>query len=265
MLRLRLDRLAVSCVSCSPVFAGTLRDSLARHARNPSIPCLTEPRSAPSFRHACDAAPSPARRGRETQNIAVRNAASFTASSSDIGRSATPSVERTTCGSANGECDGNECTSIGTALRPALLFVATFTATFAFRHAPAAATSAFAALHIGLRMPLDRPESSSSAGSPAARSSPAHRAAPSSISVASQRATSFWCLVCTVTSAICRYLSVDRITCTLPELPTIFSIRASPASACSLQLFCDGCLSAGVLHVHPLTSSLRSNEIFADD
>src|SRR5207248_2647652 len=55
------------------------------------------------------------------------------------------------------------------------------------------------------------------------------------ISVSSQRATSFWCLVCTVTSAICRYLSVERITCTLPELPTIFAIRANPASVCSFS------------------------------
>src|SRR5580698_947605 len=36
---------------------------------------------------------------------------------------------------------------------------------------------------------------------------------------------------------MCRYLSVARITCTLPDLPTIFAIRASPASVCSFNFF----------------------------
>src|SRR5271168_1896158 len=118
-------------------------DLLARHARNPSTPAYgTSISSIFPSRLRCNTIACP-RWSRNTKTSRSRNAASFTASSKDIGRIATPSVERTTCGSASGECEGNECTSIGTALRPTLLFVASFTGTFAFR-APFAATSGFA-------------------------------------------------------------------------------------------------------------------------
>src|SRR5258708_8568314 len=170
-----------------------------------------------------------------TKTSPAGTAASYTASSSDIGLRATPSLERTTCGSANGECEGKECTSIGTALRPTLLFATTFTATFGLR-APLIATSGFAPFTSAFGCRLIVPNfflcriACCSIFTSASRSAIV-------ISVSSHRATNCWCLVCTVTSAICRYLSVERITCTLPELPTIFTIRASPASACSFSFF----------------------------
>src|ERR1700735_5749683 len=39
--------------------------------------------------------------------------------------------------------------------------------------------------------------------------------------------------------------------------------RSNPFLRLQLQFFRDGCLSAGVLHVHKLTSSLQSNVILA--
>src|ERR1700729_3991513 len=56
---------------------------------------------------------------------------------------------------------------------------------------------------------------------------------------------------------MCLYLSVHKITCTFPELPTIFAIRSSPASTCVFSFFvtvvCLPVYSTSIL----LTSSLQ--------